>query len=146
MGRRMRFSDDQRRRLAPKAKKLGRKLLSEVARIVTPQTLLAWHQKLIAKKYDGSLLRTPGRPHTRRRLQHWSSAWPRKIEGGATASREHWPSEALKKWPRRQSPTTVFLHTTRVALALRQRCHRMAWLNIRQNATPSTIPAGRRTQ
>ena len=36
--RRMRFSDDQRRRLAVKAKKLGRKLLSEVARIVTPQT------------------------------------------------------------------------------------------------------------
>src|SRR4029079_2773031 len=62
--RRMRFSDDQRRRLAVKAKKLGRKLLSEVATIVTPQTLLAWHRKLIAKKYDGSLLRTPGRPHT----------------------------------------------------------------------------------
>src|SRR6188474_100222 len=62
--RRMRFSDDQRRRLAAKAKKLGRKLLSEVATIVTPETLLAWHRKLIAKKYDGSLFRTPGRPHT----------------------------------------------------------------------------------
>src|SRR6187399_902930 len=62
--RRMRFSDDQRRRLAVKAKKLGRKLLSDVARIVTPETLLAWHRKLIAKKYDGSLFRTPGRPHT----------------------------------------------------------------------------------
>jgi putative transposase len=44
--RRMRFSDDQRRRLAAKAKKLGRKLLSEVATIVTPETLLAWHRKL----------------------------------------------------------------------------------------------------
>jgi len=62
--RRMRFSDDQRRRLAVKAKKLGRKLLSEVARIVTPQTLLAWHRKLIAKKYDGSAHHTPGRPGT----------------------------------------------------------------------------------
>ena len=62
--RRMRFSDDQRRRLAAKAKKLGRKLLSQVATIVTPETLLAWHRKLIAKKYDGSLFRTPGRPHT----------------------------------------------------------------------------------
>ena len=31
---------------------------------MTPETLLAWHRKLIAKKYDGSLLRTPGRPHT----------------------------------------------------------------------------------
>ena len=35
--RRMRFSDDQRRRLAVRAKKSGRKLLSEVATIVTPR-------------------------------------------------------------------------------------------------------------
>ena len=67
--RRMRFSDDQRRRLAAKAKKLSRKLLSQIATIVTPQTLLAWHLKLIAKKYDGSLFRTPGRLRTARRLQ-----------------------------------------------------------------------------
>src|SRR5215475_5847215 len=52
--RRMRFSDEQRRRLAAKAKKLTRKLLNEVATIVTPETLLAWHRRLIAKKYDGS--------------------------------------------------------------------------------------------
>ena len=41
-GRRLRFTDDQRRRLAAKAKGLGRKLLAEVATIVTPETLLAW--------------------------------------------------------------------------------------------------------
>src|SRR4026208_1598673 len=62
--RRTRFNDDQRRRLAAKAKKLGRKLLSEVATIVTPETLLAWHRKLIATKYDGSAYRLPGRPRT----------------------------------------------------------------------------------
>jgi len=62
--RRMRFSDDQRRRLAVMAKKIGRKLLNEVATIVTPETLLAWHRKLIAKKYDGSANRRPGRPRT----------------------------------------------------------------------------------
>jgi transposase-like protein len=62
--RRIRFSDDQRRRLAAKAKKLGRKVLAQVATIVTPETLLAWHRKLIAKKYDGSAHRTPGRPRT----------------------------------------------------------------------------------
>ena len=39
--RRLRFNDDQRRRLAAKAKKLGRKILAQVATIVTPQTLLA---------------------------------------------------------------------------------------------------------
>src|SRR5437660_11384128 len=48
--RRMRFSDNQRRRLAAKAKKLGRKLLAQVATIVTPATLLAWHRKLIAQE------------------------------------------------------------------------------------------------
>jgi putative transposase len=62
--RRMRFNDDQRRRLAVKAKTLGRKLLARVATIVTPETLLAWHRKLIAEKYDGSASRRPGRPRT----------------------------------------------------------------------------------
>src|SRR6266566_8680124 len=63
-GRRMRLSDDQRRRLAAKAKGLGRKLLAEIATIVTPETLLAWHRRLIAEKYDGSSKRGPGRPRT----------------------------------------------------------------------------------
>ena len=63
--RRLKFSDDQRRRLAAKAKKISRRLLAEVATIVTPETLLAWHRKLIAQKYDGSSLRTSGRRRTR---------------------------------------------------------------------------------
>src|SRR6266850_5145147 len=63
-GRRLRLNDDQRRRLAAKANGLGRKLLAEFATIVTPETLLAWHRKLIAQKYDGSGQRKPGRPRT----------------------------------------------------------------------------------
>src|SRR5579864_1983342 len=63
-GRRVRFNDDQRRRLAAKAKGLGRKLLAQVATIVTPETLLAWHRKLIANKYVGTAQRRPGRPRT----------------------------------------------------------------------------------
>jgi hypothetical protein len=62
--RRMRFSDSQRRRLAAKAKMLGRKLLAQVATIVPPETLLAWHRKLITEKYDGSAYRRQGRPRT----------------------------------------------------------------------------------
>jgi hypothetical protein len=46
-------------RLAVKAKTLARKLLVGVATIVTPETLLAWHRKLIAEKYDGSASRMP---------------------------------------------------------------------------------------
>ena len=37
-------------------------MLRDIATIVTPDTLLAWHRTLIAKKYDGSTRRGPGRP------------------------------------------------------------------------------------
>src|SRR5438876_7246785 len=60
--RRLRFTDDQRRRLAAKAKGLGRRVLVELGTIVTPETLLAWHRRLIAQKYDGSKKRQSGRP------------------------------------------------------------------------------------
>jgi putative transposase len=63
-GRRLRLNDDQRRRLAAMAKRLGRRVLAEIATIVTPETLLTWHRKLIAQKYDGSGKRGPGRPRT----------------------------------------------------------------------------------
>ena len=46
---RLLFTDDQRRRLAVKGKVLGRKLLGEVGSLVTPDTILGWTRKLIAK-------------------------------------------------------------------------------------------------
>lgn len=62
-GKRIRFTDDQRRRLAAKAKKLGRKALRDLDTLVTPDTLLAWHRRLILPgRYDGSAKRGPGRP------------------------------------------------------------------------------------
>ena len=63
--RRIRFTDAQRRRLAVRGKVLGRKLLASVAGIVTPDTILRWYRKLIAKKYDGTAKRGPGRPKTK---------------------------------------------------------------------------------
>jgi transposase InsO family protein len=58
------LNDNQRRRLAVKGKLLGRKLLSEIATIVTPDTILRWHRQLVAEKWDYSDRRTkkPGRP------------------------------------------------------------------------------------
>jgi hypothetical protein len=50
-GRRMRLTDDQRRRLAAKGKPLGRRILQRIATIVTPDTILAWRRRLIAAKW-----------------------------------------------------------------------------------------------
>ena len=61
-GRRVRLNDDQRRRLAVKGRALGRKILAEIATLVRPDTLLAWHRKLIAQKYNGTANRSSGRP------------------------------------------------------------------------------------
>jgi hypothetical protein len=63
-GKRLLFTDGQRRRLAAKAKAIGRKGLFEIGTLVTPDTLLRWYRRLIAKKYDGSKIRKPGRPKT----------------------------------------------------------------------------------
>jgi hypothetical protein len=49
---RVRLSDGERKTLAELGKRLGKKALQEVASIVTPDTILAWHRKLIANKYD----------------------------------------------------------------------------------------------
>ena len=60
---RIRLTDAERTTLAKIGKKLGTQALAEVASIVTPDTILAWYRKLVAKKFDGSRQRkAPGRP------------------------------------------------------------------------------------
>jgi hypothetical protein len=46
------LSNDQRRRLAVKGNILGRKRLQEIGTLFTPDTILRWHRKLVAKKWD----------------------------------------------------------------------------------------------
>ena len=62
----LRLTDAQRRRLAVRGQKLGRRVLMQVAGIVTPDTILRWYRRLIAQTYDGSARRGRGRPMTRR--------------------------------------------------------------------------------
>ena len=51
---RVRLSDGERKALAEIGQKLGKKALTDVAKIVTPDTILAWHRTLVAQKCDGS--------------------------------------------------------------------------------------------
>jgi putative transposase len=60
---RIRLSDGERKTLAEIGQKLGKQALKEVAKIVKPDTILGWHRKLVAQKFDGSQQRKrPGRP------------------------------------------------------------------------------------
>ena len=64
------LTDDQRRVLAVKGKTLGRKALAELTTIVTPDTILRWHRKLVAQKWDYSHRREKlGRPCTAMEIQ-----------------------------------------------------------------------------
>jgi transposase InsO family protein len=88
--RRLRLTDDQRRRLAVKGKALGRRRLGDIAGIVTPDTILRWYRRLVAKKYAGSKKRVPGRPSTKPniaalvvRMAHENPTWGyTRIRGG----------------------------------------------------------------
>ena len=61
--RRILLNDEQRRMLGIKGKVLGRKVLEQVAGIMTPETILRWNRELIARHWDYSDRRKKtGRP------------------------------------------------------------------------------------
>ena len=67
-GKRIRFTDDERALLARKAKAVGRKALLELDTIVSPDTLMRWHRRLVAEKWNFSKRRSPGRPGIMREI------------------------------------------------------------------------------
>ncbi len=67
---RLRLTDPERMTLADIGKRLGRKALARVACVATPETILAWYRKLIARKFDGSKHRDyPDRPRMAREIE-----------------------------------------------------------------------------
>jgi len=69
---RLKLTDAERRVLAEMGKRLGSKALREIATIVKPETILSWHRKFIAQKFDGSKSRSyPGRPKVEAALEAW---------------------------------------------------------------------------
>jgi len=91
----LRFNNDQRRRLAAKAKQLGRETLRQVATIAKPETLLTWHRKLIVQNAE-SPCRSPGRPPTDQeiaalavRMAEENRSWGYRRIQGALANLGH---------------------------------------------------------
>src|SRR2546428_2227535 len=67
-GRRIRFTDAERALLARKAKAVGRKALLELDTVVSPDTLLRWHRRLVAQKWNFAVRRGAGQPGIMRPL------------------------------------------------------------------------------
>lgn len=67
-GKRIRFTDAERALLARKAKAVGRKALLALDTVVSPDTLMRWHRRLVAQKWDFSKRRGPGRPGVMREI------------------------------------------------------------------------------
>lgn len=53
------LNDDQRRRLAVKEKVPGLSRLRQLSNLFTPETILRWHRRLVAQKWDHSGKRKP---------------------------------------------------------------------------------------
>jgi putative transposase len=81
---RLLLSDAERATLAEIAHRLGRKALEELADVAKPDTLLAWYQKLIANKFDGSRFRKPYEPPRESMRQRHLRVFPEdaEIRGG----------------------------------------------------------------
>jgi transposase InsO family protein len=124
---RARYEPADRAWLSAPARLIPRRRRSEVFP-VTPATLLAWHRKLAAKKYDTTKRRKPGRPPTIRsiarlavRLARENPLWGyRRIHGELTklgvtvAPSTVWQilhAAGIDPAPRRTGPTwRQFLH------------------------------------
>jgi putative transposase len=90
------YTNAQRRRLATAAKKLGRKALSKLDTLVTPDTLLRWYHRLVAQKYDGTGRRGPNKPRRTAdvvelvlRMAHENSGWGYTRIRGALSNLGH---------------------------------------------------------
>jgi transposase len=68
-GKRLRFTDAQRRRLELKARPLSHAKLREIGSLVTPDTLTRWFRKYAGANYDSHASRRPGRPPKPRHIR-----------------------------------------------------------------------------
>ncbi len=81
-GKRLKLSDDERRRLAVKAQALGREALAQIASVATPATLLRWYPT--SSQPSTMAARTGAQADLRRRRISVNSlcAWRRRTRRG----------------------------------------------------------------
>ena len=101
-GKALRLNDDQRRRLAAKGKRIGRRLLMQVATIVTPDTILRWHHRLIAAKWTYGSKRV-GRPGLMKEIREMIVRFARENCGWGYCRIEG----ALRNIGHRVAPSTI---------------------------------------
>ena len=96
MGRIKGLTNRQRALLARPFKELDREIQQLCETIVTPATIQRWYRRLIAKKFDGSAKRGPGRPPTPQdqvdlvlRMARENPTWGYKRIAGAMAHLSH---------------------------------------------------------
>ena len=61
--------DAERAKLGEIGRRLGRKALGDVATAALSDTILGWYRRLVARKFDGSKHRSPGRPRVDRAIE-----------------------------------------------------------------------------
>jgi transposase len=95
-GKRIRFTAAERVLLAGKAKAVGRKALLKLDTLVSPDTLMRWHRRLVAEKWNFTQRRGPGRPGIMReiaqlivRLARENPGWGYTRMQGALANLSH---------------------------------------------------------
>lgn len=118
--RRIRLTDDQRRRLAIAGRAVGRKPLLNLAGLVTPDTILAWHRKLVAAKWDHRSRRGPGRPGVMKEIERLivrfggeNPSWGyRRIEGALANLGHHMARTTVADILRKNGIDTAVVFTS----------------------------------
>ena len=96
-GKRIRFTDSERTLLARKAKAIGRKALLELDTLVSTDTLMRWHRRLVAQKWDFSKRRSPGRPGIVREISDLVVRMAQENPGWVTrAFKERWRISSIR--------------------------------------------------
>jgi putative transposase len=95
-GKRVRFADAELALLARKARAVARKTLLKLDTLVSPDTLMRWHRRLVAEKWNYTHGRGPGRPGVMReisvlsvRMAQENPSWGYTRIQGALANLKH---------------------------------------------------------